>query len=142
MKVLFDTDVLLDVLLDREPFAQASAQLLSLVELAEIDGCVASTSVTTIWYLTRKSLGAAKTRRAVEDLLGLVEVAPVNRIVLTQAVVSKFADFEDAVIAHAAHEARAHVMATRNVRDFKHSPVPAQTPDDILAAIVAGDADR
>jgi predicted nucleic acid-binding protein len=141
VKVLFDTDVLLDVLLDREPFAEASAQLLSLVELARIAGCVASTSVTTIYYLTRKSLGAAKTRRAVEDLLGLLEVAPVNRIVLTQAVASKFADFEDAVIAHAAHESRADVIATRNVKDFKHSPVPAQTPDDILAAIAASESE-
>lgn len=142
MKVLFDTDVLLDVLLDREPFAESSAQLLSLVELAEITGCVAATSVTTIFYLTRKSLGAAKTRRAIDDLLGLLEVAPVNRLVLTRAVASKFADFEDAVIAHAAHESQADVIATRNVKDFKHSPIPAQSPADILAAIVAGESDE
>jgi predicted nucleic acid-binding protein len=141
VKVLFDTDVLLDVLLDREPFTEASAQLLSLAELARIDGCVASTSVTTIYYLTRKSLGAAKTRRAVDDLLSLLEVAPVNRIVLTQAVTSKFVDFEDAVIAHAAHEARADLIATRNVKDLKHSPVPAQTPDDILAAMAAAESE-
>lgn len=142
MKVLFDTDVLLDVLLDREPFAESSAGLLSLAELARIAGCVASTSVTTIYYLTRKSLGAARTRRAVEDLLNLLEVAPVNRIVLTQAVASKFTDFEDAVIAHAAHESRADVIATRNVKDFRHSPVPAQTPDDILAAIAAAESEE
>lgn len=142
MKVLFDTDVLLDVLLDREPFAEASAQLLSLVELARIAGGVASTSVTTIYYLMRKSLGAARTRRAVEDLLSLLEVAPVNRIVLTQAVASKIADFEDAVIAHAAHESQSDVIATRNVKDFKHSPVPAQRPDDILAAIAASESEE
>jgi predicted nucleic acid-binding protein len=141
LKVVFDTDVVLDVLLDRKPYVQASAQLLSLVELAEIAGCIASTSITTIYYLTRKSLGAAKTRRAVEDLLGLLEVAPVNRIVLTQAVASRFSDFEDAVVAHAALEVQADVIATRNARDFKHSPIPAQSPADILAAIVAGQSE-
>jgi len=137
LKVLFDTDVLLDVLLDRDPFAEASARLLSLVERAEIQGCVAATSVTTLFYLVRKSLGATKTKRTVEDLLALLEVASVNRVVIQQAVDARMRDFEDAVVACAAHESQVDVIATRNVKDFKHSPVVAQSPADILAALAA-----
>ncbi len=141
MKVLFDTDVLLDVLLDREPFSESSARLLSLAELSEIQGCVAATSVTTLFYLVRKSHGAVKTKRAVDDLLAMLEVASVNRVVIHQAVSSRMRDFEDAVVAYAAHESQADVIATRNVKDFKHAPVVAQAPSDILAALAAERSD-
>ncbi len=79
MKVLFDTDIILDVLLDREPFADNAAYLLSKVERSEIIGFVCATTITTIHT---KALGSKEASRHIESLLSLFLIAPVNQVVL------------------------------------------------------------
>lgn len=139
MTVLFDTDILIDFLLDREPHAEAAARLLSAVERGALRGSVCATSVTTVFYLARKAVGAPRARRQVELLLSLVDVSPVNRSVLESALASRIVDFEDAVVAHAAAHAAIDLIVTRNQKDFKHSPVPVQAPADLLALLSSRD---
>lgn len=135
MNALFDTNIILDVFLDREPFSNDAAFLLSKVEKSEIIGFICATTVTTIHYLTAKALGPQAASRHVQSLLSLFVIAPVNRIVLENAAASEFADFEDAVLHEAACHAGAKYIVTRNIADFKHSRLPVFEPKEFISAI-------
>lgn len=135
MKILFDTNVILDVLLDREPFSDDAAFLMTLVEQSEIIGFLCATTVTTIHYLATKALGPQVASRHIETLLSLFVIAPVNRVVLEGAAASKFTDFEDAVL----HESAIHVgveyILTRNSIDFKKAKLPVFTPSEFINSL-------
>jgi predicted nucleic acid-binding protein len=135
MKILFDTNVLLDVLLDRMPFSKDAARLMSHIEIGDISGSICATTVTTIYYIAEKSAGRHAARLHVGTLLKLFDVAPVNRLVLEAALASDISDFEDAVLAASAYHAGTDAIVTRNGRDFKHSPVPVHSPEQLLKTL-------
>ena len=137
MRVLVDTNVVLDVLLKREPFADAAARVLALIEESRIEGFLCATTVTTIDYLLGQALNATQARLALQQLLDLFEIAPVNRPVLEQALRSGVSDFEDAVLERAAQLVSAEAIVTRNLTDFKTSTVIAFDPLALLSAIEA-----
>ena len=131
MKILFDTNVVLDLLLDREPFSDIAARLFSRVDEGELSGFISATTVTTVHYLARRTIGDRQARRAIRNLIDLLDVAPVNLAVLEGALQSKFTDFEDAVMYHAALNVNADGIVTRNVGDFKRSMIPVYAPDEL-----------
>lgn len=135
MKVLFDTDVMLDILLDRQPFAEPAARLLSMAEAGTLQAALCATSVTTLHYLAGRILGAKQSRRLIRRLLSIAEVAAIDRPVLESALDSRFSDFEDAVVASSATQIAADVIVTRNVRDYKHATLPIYRPDELLMAL-------
>jgi predicted nucleic acid-binding protein len=139
MIVLFDTDVILDLLLDREPFAEAATQIFTKVEKGSITGYVCATTVTTIHYLATKAAGIGKAKKSIHKLLSLLEVAPVNRAVLEGALEGAYDDFEDGVVSEAASHVGAKAIITRNVRHYRNSTVPAYLPTEILKMLTAGD---
>lgn len=128
MKILFDTNVVLDVLMDREPFSDPAAELFATVEDGSGIGYLCATTLTTVYYLAGKALGAKRARQAIQKLLALFEVAPVNRPVLETALQARFNDFEDAVVYAAALHVGADVILTRNEVDFKSSKIPVYSP--------------
>lgn len=130
---MLDTNVVLDVLLDRTAFVDQSSQILDLVERGTVTGLLCATTITTLAYLAGKAVGKQQATKQIRQLLSLFEVAPVTRAVLDAALASKAPDFEDAVLAEAALQAGAHAIITRNLRDFAHSPVRAHTPAQWLA---------
>ena len=130
---MLDTNVVLDVLLDRETFVDDSTAILDLVERGSITGLLCATTITTLAYLAGKTVGKQQATKQIRQLLSLFEVAPVTRAVLDGALASKAPDFEDAVLAEAALQAGAQAIITRNLRDFAHSPVRAHTPVQWLA---------
>ena len=135
MKVLVDTNVILDVLLDRQPFSKDSARICALVEESKIEGVLCATTVTTVDYLLGQALTPAKARNALQRLLNLFEVAPVNRPVLEQALHSKISDFEDAVLEQSGRLVAVDAIVTRNLKDFKKSAVAVLDPSELLSAI-------
>lgn len=135
MKTLFDTNVILDVLLDREPFSNDASLLLSKVEQSEITGFICATTVTTIHYLITKALGTQAASRHIQSLLSLFVIAPVNRVVLENAVTLKFGDFEDAVLHEAACHAGAKYIVTRNIADFNTARLPVFEPGEFINII-------
>ena len=142
MRALFDTDVLIDVLLDREPHAAGAADLLSRVERGEIQGFACANSFTTIFYLARKAVGLDQARSHVSLLLSILEVAPVNRAVLEEAQRSSVRDFEDAVVVASAGQVEANCIVTRNARDFVKSSIPVHSPASLAAMLDTLGSDR
>ena len=132
MRVIVDTNVILDLLLARKPFAHAAARLFSLAEHSRIEAWLCATSVTTVDYLLSQSLSRNKARDAVRKLLTIFEVALVNRSVLERALASPMQDFEDAVLAEAGALAGAKIIVTRNTRDFSRASLSALTPQEFL----------
>src|SRR5207302_10115220 len=96
MRVLLDTDVVLDVVLAREPFAQESAQLFKLHEQRKIEGYIPAITPINVFYIARKFKGAPAARQAVELLLTSL-VCPLSHSVLDEAYQLVFGDYEDAV---------------------------------------------
>lgn len=132
-RILIDTNVVLDVMLDRTPHAAASAALWSSIESEAVVGLLASHAVTTIHYLLRRGLGNAGALRAIEKLLDVFEIAAVDARVIEHALKMRFSDFEDAVTAACAEFSQCEWIATRDLRGFRGSNVPAANPEMIVA---------
>lgn len=135
MKILFDTNVILDVILNRQPFATNAILLVAAVEEKRIQGLLCATTLTTIDYLVSKALGVEQSRATLKKLLQLFEVATVDYPVIQVAIESDIKDFEDAVLYEAAKRAGAEGVVTRNKQDFVPVELPIYLPDD-LAVIV------
>ncbi len=131
MKILFDTNIVLDVLMDRLPHSDVAVELFSKVEDGTIIGYLCGTTITTVFYLAAKSVGAPRAQEEIKKLLSLFEVAPVNRHVLESALALDFNDFEDAVIHEAACHIGADAIVTRNQKDFKKAKIPVYTSDEM-----------
>jgi len=131
LKILLDTNVVLDVLMDRMPFADAATELFSKVEDGTIIGYLCGTTITTVHYLAAKAVGAPRAQEEIRKLLSLFEVAPVNRHVLESALVAGFGDFEDAVIHEAACHVGADAIVSRNRKDFRKSRIPIYSSEEI-----------
>jgi predicted nucleic acid-binding protein len=132
VKILFDTNVILDVMLDRPPFSEPASQLLSLVERGEILGFICATTVTTIHYLSTKVLGKEESQLKIKALISLFEIASVNRTVIENALTANFSDFEDAVIYQAANHAGAEAIVTRDPKGIKKSNLPVYNPVELI----------
>ena len=135
MKVLFDTNIILDVLLDHKPFSEHASYLMSKVERSEINGFLCATTVTTIHYLLSKYLDKEKAIDSINSIMALFEIASVNRLVIENALKSKFPDFEDSVLHESARHAGAEYIITRNIKDFKKSKIPAYTATEFLSML-------
>lgn len=142
MKILFDTNVVLDVLLDRDPFAGPSTRLMSLVESKGISGLLCATTITTIHYLATKVMGPKKAQNQIKDLMVLFEIAEVNRSVIEDALGAGFSDFEDAVLYQAGRHAGADAVVTRDLKGFKRSGLPVYSPDEMLVALQSFNVER
>ena len=141
MKVLFDTNVILDVLMDRTPFAEEASFLMAKVEKSEIEGFLIATTVTTLFYLLQKAIGKKAAGEKIRSLLSIFESLPVNHRILKDALNSPFTDFEDAVLYEAARHAGVEYILTRNVKDFIKSDLPVFTPIEFLAMLKTLPAD-
>jgi len=135
LKVLFDTYIILDVLLDRERFIELSASLVSLVETNVIEGYLCATTVTTIDYLVSKAYNRDQANIAIKKLLNIFQVAEVNKDVLRLSTDSKFTDFEDAVLHYSGQLVSVDSIVTRNIIDFKRAEYPVYSPIELWGII-------
>jgi len=131
-RVLFDTNVVLDVLLDRKPYVEASAAVWAAVETGNSEGMLAAHAVTTIHYLIRKEMGAVKAKRIVSAILRVFGIAAVDGAVVQEALQLTFTDFEDAVTAAAARLAGCACIVTRDPKGFRGSPIRSLTPEAVM----------
>ncbi len=131
-RILFDTNVVLDVLLDRQPYVEASAAAWAAVETGISEGMLAAHAVTTIHYLVRKERGNVRAGRIISAILRVFRVAAVDGVVVQEALQLSFSDFEDAVTAAAGRLAGCEYIVTRDPKGFRGSPVRCLTPEALI----------
>ena len=132
---LLDTDVLVDLALDRKPHAEPAAHLLDALEHRPGTAYVAWHTVANFYYLVRPTRGGTGARGLIADLLRFVDVAPTTIQSLRYATRLEMSDFEDAMQVAAAAACSADVIATRNVRDYANAPIRAATPRSLLGEL-------
>jgi len=132
MIVLLDTDVLIDIALDRPPHAEAATKLLEALEHRRGKGFVAWHSLSNFYYLVSPVKGTYQTRDYLDDLIRFIDIAPATRESFHAACQMPMKDFEDAMQVAAAIACGADVIATRNVRDYVRSPIKVGTPMTLI----------
>lgn len=135
MILLLDTDVLIDLALDRAPHAEPAADLLDALERRLGTGYVAWHTISNFYYLVAPSRGGRQTRNFIVDLVRFIGVAPTTTDSLRYAAQLSMKDFEDAMQVSAAAACGAEVIATRNLRDYRRAPIQAATPKALLREI-------
>jgi len=134
-RVLYDINVLLDVLLKRPGLIGESARLWEAADSGSVVGVVPATALTTVSYLVARAYDASQARADVDTVLATFEVAAVSRAELLGALNSGFGDFEDGVVHEAAQSSRCDAIVTRNGKDFAASTLPVYTPPELLAVL-------
>lgn len=132
---LIDTNIVLDLIRKREPFVNSAIHIFALAEKEKLKLYISPHSLATIYYLLSKENTPKNAVKLLEKLLNLLHVAPIDETVVRRAFTYGFRDWEDALIASAAYGARVDAIVTRNVKDFKKSPLPALLPDEVLARL-------
>lgn len=136
MRIMCDTNIILDVLLDRPPFAENSCGVLALCEARKLEGFVSASVVTDIFYLVRKQTHSTELAyRAVGKLLEIVKVCGVTGDDVFAAFQKKARDFEDCLVAVCARSVKCDYIVTRNKADFAGFGVPAVTPEELLELV-------
>jgi predicted nucleic acid-binding protein len=133
--VLFDLNIILDVLQERAGFYEFSALLLARAETGDIQGWLAAHAVTTLFYLIAKDKSPDQARVAITSLMQFLRIAPVDQNTIEQALNLPYRDFEDAVQMIAALHIQADYLLTRNVRDYQPAPLAVIQPAELLAVL-------
>jgi len=135
MIALVDTNVVLDVMLGREPHLTDSAAVLAAVEKEKCGGLLCATTVTTIHYIAERRIGSRACLAHISKLMSIFSVAAVNQAVLGSAIRLGMEYFEDAVMHEAAIHSGANCIVTRNIDDFKKAVIPVYTPAQFVMAL-------
>ena len=132
MRLLIDTNILLDVLMKREPHFRDSAEVWKLCETGLAEGVVSVLSFANLVYVMRKELSPARILDVLERMKLIFRFADFSASAMSHAAGLMWDDFEDSVQSTIAWQIKADCIITRNVRDFRNSRVPAFTPAELL----------
>jgi len=132
INVLIDTNIILDIALQRRNFSQYSGEFLKYVNQKNYRPFLTATTITDIYYVLKKSKGHQHTVDFIGNLLQFVEVAGVNKDIVMSALASKSPDFEDAIQAETAKTHGIEIIVTRNTSDFKNTGITPVTPQDFV----------
>ncbi len=132
MKLLIDTNVIIDYLADRVPFADNAEKLFDLCADGKIKGILTASAVTDIYYVLRKAIGKAKAIESLRVLFDVLDIADIRKHDIVLATTEDFSDFEDALVSVCAKRVKADFIVTRNVKDFSNASVKPVTPEELL----------
>ena len=125
VKVLIDTNVILDVLCNRAGFVEASSKIWKYCEVDKLEGYISALSIPNIVYILRKELTPAKTQQIIQQIMMIFHVVDLRSSGLKNAAEMLSDDFEDAVQTCCASRIKANYIVTRNIHDFQSSKVIA-----------------
>lgn len=137
MKVLIDTNILLDVLCKREPFWEDALKIFRLCETRQIEGCVYALSIPNLVYVMRKELSRNQIEGILCTLQALFEIVDMRADDLKKAARLPVRDFEDALQCVCAKRIKASYLVTRNLKDFGESEIMAVKPSELLDRIIS-----
>ncbi len=136
-RVFIDTNVALDLLQNRQPFAGDALYIFALAEQQKIELCLSTDSLSTIFYIIERDRNAIIAKEAITKLLDYVVLCSLDESAVLRGMTLGFADIEDAFICAVALASHANVIVTRNGRDFSQSPLPVLSPCEFVAAYKA-----
>ena len=132
MKVFLDTNVLIDVVMNRKPWVDDALVLLELANQRKLSLVAVDLSFINIAYITRKMLPASELYNLLKDLREFVEVVEMGEIVIDDAIKAQWSDMEDCAQYYTAKREKADCIVTRNVKDFTLSDIPVLLPNEFL----------
>lgn len=136
IKILVDTNVIIDVLAHREPFYEDSARIFSLADLGRVKLVISALSIANAHYILHNVMKIKSARTILGKFKVLVESLPLNDKVLDLAISdTKFNDFEDGIQYFTALDAQCDLIITRNIKDFRNSLIPTLQPKEYLAKL-------
>jgi len=135
MKILIDTNVILDVLCNRTDFVADSLKVFKYCEAGQVTGVISALSIPNIVYIMRKELDAGKIREILTTLTSIFTVADLRESDLMKAADLDFSDYEDALQSVCASRVKANFIVTRNIKDYKNSAIPAIKPAELFDRI-------
>lgn len=135
MKILVDTNILLDVLIQRRPFFQDSARVWSLIHDGLFEGYVSAISVNNLYYIVRKLRDKETAEVFVDDLLRDFEVASLTKNILRQARTVAGKDYEDSIQYFSAIQEGCEILLTRNKKDFPSTGLQLLSPSEFLKSL-------
>ncbi len=133
--MLLDTDVLIDVALDRHPHSGPSAELLDRIEHGAEPAFIAWHTVSNFYYLVAPARGGWSARDFIVELTRFIAVAVTDTEAVRYAAALPMPDFEDALQVAAARACGARYIVTRNVKDYARSPIPTLSPQEALSEL-------
>ncbi|MDE6212068.1 MAG: PIN domain-containing protein [Lachnospiraceae bacterium] len=133
MKVLIDTNVIIDALTSRKPWSESAEQIFIMSANHMMDMYITASSATDIYYLVKKYLHSAdQAKRVMEKLYSLIGILTVSGAECIDALASSVSDYEDAVVERVSVKADMDFIITRNVKDYQQGLVKALSPDDFI----------
>ena len=133
--LFLDADVILDLLAQREPWFQQSAEIFSRIQTGQFYGTTSVVIFANIFYILRKIKGQKSARATLIKLKSLLRVMVTSETNLEEALHSSFADFEDSIQYFTAQSGGASVLITRNIRDYKVDKLAVMTPEQFLESL-------
>lgn len=134
-KVLFDTNIILDIALKRHQFFEHALELFGLIDRKIIIGNITASSITDIYYISKKERGHTDAINFIKNLVEVVEVIGVDKRVILNALDSAMKDFEDAVQVSASELSEVEIIITRNRSDFANTFLKVMTPQEFLSEL-------
>ena len=134
-KLFLDTNVVVDLLGEREPFYDSAARIATLADKGKIQIIVSALTYSTIYYLLSRFEDKALVKEKIRKFKVIAETSDLTDQVIDKGLVSKFADFEDALQYYCALKMDCNILITRNVKDFKESDISVLTPDEYLNSL-------
>jgi predicted nucleic acid-binding protein len=132
LKVLLDTNIIIDVALDRDPFFTDSERVVRLAELNQIKGYISATTFGDMYYVVRKTKGKDWTLQFLQRMTTICQVATVDLSIIARALNANFRDFEDAIQYSAAIGNQLEAIVTRNSQDFPMGNIQIFTPTELI----------
>ena len=135
-RILIDTDVILDLFFDREPFSENAAKVLSLCEKKAITGYVTPVIISNVYYLLSQKAKQEKVIEKLKILMSILEVLVIDKNAIIVALNSEFKDFEDALQNYSAElNGEIDIIITRNTKDYKKSKFGIMNPENFLKLV-------
>ncbi len=132
IKALLDTNIILDWMLDRQPFSKEANAIWDANKRGVFEAYVAAITPTNVYYIASKVKSASIVKQAIADLLATVQICPLNQAILQNAQTLQFSDYEDAVQHESAVASGLDVIVTRNLKDYSKATLPVYAPADFL----------
>ncbi|MFA5417308.1 MAG: PIN domain-containing protein [Bacteroidales bacterium] len=135
MRLFLDTNVMLDLLGERDPFYVSAAKIATLADKRSLQIIISALSYATISYFLTKYDGPEKTKDKLRKFKVISEICELDEVIIEKGLNSDFSDFEDSLQYFSALQTECDIIITRNGKDFKKSEIPVMSPDEFLNSI-------